>query len=179
MAWQVEHKHLTKQRILSSAAKLFALNGYAQVSINEVMSDAQLTRGAFYNHFNSKSELYAQSIVNSAKGIANSFATSDSEKLILTYLSQDHKKGGEPRCPLAFLTTDITQRDEQVRDAYTQVFKGFVHRFTQHDEQQDMAQALQKAVLLIGGLAISRAINDEALSEQLLKSCQSALLQGK
>ena len=67
MAWQAEHKNTTRQRILSSAAKLFALNGYEEVSINQIMADAGLTRGAFYSHFKSKSELHAKAMMNSAK----------------------------------------------------------------------------------------------------------------
>jgi len=39
-----------------------------------------------------------------------------------------------------------------------------------------MDHALQKAVLLIGGMAVSRAINDDELAERLLKACQSELL---
>lgn len=185
VAWQAEHKNTTRQRILSSAAKLFALNGYEEVSINQVMADAGLTRGAFYSHFKSKSELHAEAILSSAKEIALSFDNNSNEGFVETYLSTGHREGGFLRCPLAFMIGDIAQRDLAVRDTYTKVFKGFLsHLVTldskQHIENesddQEMAKALQKAVLLIGGVAISRAINDDELAEQLLKACQNGLL---
>tara|TARA_R110002050_G_scaffold9680_13_gene34220 strand:- start:189 stop:758 length:570 start_codon:yes stop_codon:yes gene_type:complete len=188
VAWQVGHKNTTRQRILSSAAKLFALNGYEQVGINDVMAEAGLTRGAFYSHFKSKSELYAEAVMNSASEIGATFLNTSAEAFIKTYLSTMHREGEFVRCPLAFMVTDITQRDTQVRDAYTKVFKGFVNRLTaldakQHIQgefeiklEQKMAKALQKAVLLIGGIAISRAINDDELADQLLTACQSKLL---
>jgi TetR/AcrR family transcriptional repressor of nem operon len=190
MAWQAEHKNTTRQRILLSAAKLFALNGYEQIGINEVMADAGLTRGAFYSHFKSKSELYAESVMSSASNVAKSFSNISTETMVKTYLSTAHKEGEFPRCPLAYMVTDITQRDTQVRDTYTKVFKGFVNRLTatntksdneatpypKDKSEQEMIQALQKSVLLIGGLAISRAINDDKLADQILAACQSKLL---
>lgn len=77
------------------------------------------------------------------------------------------------------MVTDITQRDTQVRDAYIKVFKDFVNRLVEnkdHEQPLELAEALQKTVILIGGVAISRAINDDDLAVQLLKACQSGLL---
>ena len=92
----------------------------------------------------------------------------------------EHRQGNIFRCPLAFLTTDITQRDEQVRDAYTRVFKGFVNNLDKHLVQQngtkDTTRSMQQAVMLVGGLAIARAINDDALAKELLSSCHAALI---
>ncbi|PKG37340.1 TetR/AcrR family transcriptional regulator [Psychromonas sp. Urea-02u-13] len=179
MAWQTDHKTLTRQRILRSAAKLFSLHGYELVGINEVMADAELTRGAFYSHFKSKSDLYAEAVMNSASEITTFFSNTPTDAFVKSYLSTNHKEGEFVRCPLAFMVTDITQRDTQVRDAYTKVFKGFVNRLVEnkdHEHPLELAEALQKAVILIGGVAISRAINDDDLAGQLLKACQSGLL---
>jgi len=188
MAWQAEHKKTTRQRILASAAKLFALNGYEGMSINAVMADAGLTRGAFYSHFKSKSELHAESMMSSAKKIALSFESDLSENFVETYLSTGHREGDSRRCPLAFMIGDVTQRDTAVRETYTTIFKGFVRHLAAIDTKQPadsepddkaelvMTQALQKAVLLIGGMAVSRAINDEELAERLLNACQRGVL---
>src|SRR5882762_918576 len=53
------HKEVEK-KIVQSARKLFNRYGFDQVSINQIMADAHLTRGAFYNYFDSKSDLYAR-----------------------------------------------------------------------------------------------------------------------
>lgn len=143
-----------------------------------------MTRGAFYAHFESKAGLYAESIIASAiktgkKIDARKPDAISMDQLVKAYLSQEHREGGHYRCPLAFLTTDISQRDEQVRDAYTKVFKGFVRNLTKHRErlelEADATQSLQQAVMMIGGLAIARAINDDGLADDLLLACQDAL----
>ena len=66
MTWNKTHKKNTKERVLQSAAQLFTQEGYEKISINQVMEHAQLTRGAFYAHFDSKSDLYAQAIKTAA-----------------------------------------------------------------------------------------------------------------
>jgi TetR/AcrR family transcriptional repressor of nem operon len=184
MAWNNEHKKKTREKILTSAAKLFAQNGFDHIGINDVMKDAGLTRGAFYAHFSSKAELYAESIITAAMSTGRKTDPLNPEApsfdgLIKTYLSMEHRQGDLFRCPLAFLTTDITQRDDQVRDAYTRVFKGFVDNLDKHSVQQngakDTTRSIQQAVMLIGGLAIARALNDDELAKELLSSCHTAL----
>ena len=66
MPYSQEHKAQSRQRILSSAYKLFSLKGYKNVSINEIMADATTPRGAFYAHFSSKSQLYKEAIHHAA-----------------------------------------------------------------------------------------------------------------
>ena len=60
MRYGSEHKSRTRQRILASAAKLFAARGFAGVSIEDLMRDCGLTRGGFYAHFKSKAVLYRE-----------------------------------------------------------------------------------------------------------------------
>ncbi len=185
MAWKEQHKHNTRQKILRSAAKLFTKQGFDYVGINDVMKDAGLTRGAFYAHFNSKSELYAEAIIAAAIQTGDQLNPDNPkapslDQLVQFYLSMEHRQGKHFRCPLAFLATDITQRDDQVRDAYTSVFKGFLKHLTAHLQRRngdiDRARIMQVAVMMIGGLAVSRALNDDELAKNLLTSCHKNLL---
>jgi len=187
MAWKKEQKEQTRQRILESAADLFMLKGFEHVGINEIMTNAKLTRGAFYAHFSSKAELYAESIVTSAlamKDFLNPLHPSAPpfNSLISHYLSSSHMNGTSMRCPLAFLVSDITQQDAQVKAAYTKVFKGFTLYLKQRLEKQDdveggnaHSQSLLYAATMIGSLSLARALDDEALALDLLNACQHAL----
>ena len=47
----------TRKRILSAAARLFALKGYHDTKLEEVLGRAQVTTGAFFHHFNGKEDL--------------------------------------------------------------------------------------------------------------------------
>ena len=60
MAWPLDQREQTRQRILDSAARLFALRGFDAVGLDDLMADAGLTRGAFYHHFRTKDELLSR-----------------------------------------------------------------------------------------------------------------------
>jgi AcrR family transcriptional regulator len=62
MRYRPEHKLKTRRQIIESARRLFNRKGFAEVSIDEVMENARLTRGGFYRHFKDKEELYAEAV---------------------------------------------------------------------------------------------------------------------
>jgi TetR/AcrR family transcriptional regulator, transcriptional repressor for nem operon len=47
----------TREKILGEAARLFALKGYHDTKLEEVLKAAQVTTGAFFHHFSSKEDL--------------------------------------------------------------------------------------------------------------------------
>jgi TetR/AcrR family transcriptional repressor of nem operon len=47
----------TREKILAEAARLFALKGYHDTKLDEVLKAAEVTTGAFFHHFGSKEEL--------------------------------------------------------------------------------------------------------------------------
>jgi AcrR family transcriptional regulator len=47
----------TQEQLLESAVRLFFEQGYAQTSLQQVVDDAGLTKGAFYHYFSSKEEI--------------------------------------------------------------------------------------------------------------------------
>ncbi|GAA6206229.1 TetR/AcrR family transcriptional regulator [Thalassotalea sp. SU-HH00458] len=177
MAWHKHHKKQSKDKILTSAADLFTRYGFEKVSINQVMENAKLTRGAFYAHFASKSELYAQAITKAGILASNDHLSHcDGSLMGITkrYLSGEHRNETVKHlCPLAFLVTDINQQNKTVKDTYTNIFKGFVDNTNQQIKCDQ--KALQVATLMIGGLALSKAINDPVLSDKLLIACQEGI----
>ena len=64
MSYPADHRHLTKEKIVRSARRLFNRRGFDAVSIDDVMADAGLTRGSFYSYFESKGDLYAEAITH-------------------------------------------------------------------------------------------------------------------
>jgi TetR/AcrR family transcriptional repressor of nem operon len=177
MPYPVHHKPRTRERIVNSAAKLFSRAGFDNVSIDQIMLDAGLTRGAFYSHFADKSALYAEAIQHTSqqrfKRYTENFGTEKITPFIEAYLSSEHLNADLP-CALGFLVTDISQRNQQVRDTYTQVYerllKGLASLGTDHTRTQQ--QCLAASALLIGGVAIARALNNETLIQELLEACK-------
>lgn len=48
----------TRSKIMSSAIKLFSTRGYNTASVDDICKDAEISKGAFYHHFESKQALF-------------------------------------------------------------------------------------------------------------------------
>ncbi|WP_432695502.1 TetR/AcrR family transcriptional regulator [Marinobacterium sp. YM272] len=184
MAWSEQHKQRSREKILTTAAGLFARQGFDNVSIDQVMQAAGMTRGAFYAHFSSKTGLYAEAILHAANGSGDDFlpesnATAEQrEAFIRAYLSETHCQGGSIHCPLAFLVSDMAHQDEGVRSTWSQVFQGLVKRMAKGEAgtPEEQQAALRSVVMMIGGVAVARALGDQALASEVLEACRSDLL---
>jgi AcrR family transcriptional regulator len=51
-------KEARKNQILDKAAKLFALDGYARVTIDDIVAETGCSHGLFYHYFSSKEDVY-------------------------------------------------------------------------------------------------------------------------
>lgn len=185
MPYSSEHKQKSRRKILDSALKLFTHHGYDRVSIDELMQHAGLTRGAFYAHFSNKSDIYAeailaaigrsQSLLPQDEGISNQQWLKD---LFFTYLSHEHINQQAPSCPLAFLATDVANREPQARSAYTDVYKQLnaliQNKLMNGKSADDTSFAI--TAMMIGGVALGRALNETDTVDKMLDSCRQTAL---
>ena len=176
MPYTREHKERSRERILQSAARLFPRLGYDAVSIDQLMQDAGLTRGAFYAHFSNKAEVYAEAIVYTARNSDFALAEDDDDWLVKSidaYLSRAHIDDRDFPCPLAFLVTDVNRNDDAIRDTYTRVYKN-LNRVL--DKQvKDMDSVMAATAMMIGGVAVAHALNDRRTSDKLLATCRETV----
>jgi AcrR family transcriptional regulator len=123
MPYSLKHKRDTRDKILESARRLFNKRGFSEVSIDEVMENAGLTRGGFYRHFRDKDELYAEAVrrflctdapkpwqPKPSEGMARK---PRSQRIVDAYFSRDHFDDRETCCPagashIAWLSITLT-----------------------------------------------------------------------
>src|SRR5882672_9569218 len=84
-------KARTRVEIFGHAARLFRLRGYGGTNIDDIMLAAGLTRGAFYTHFKSKEDLFAQ-VIGSGQGLLWKLraANADSLAVLDAYLAKEN-----------------------------------------------------------------------------------------
>ncbi len=58
MPTQAERTEATRGRLIATARRLFAAKGFAATSTEEILSEANVSRGALYHHFPSKTDLF-------------------------------------------------------------------------------------------------------------------------
>ena len=77
----------TRAEILEHAARLFRLRGYAGTNIDDIMLAAGLTRGAFYAHFKSKDDLFAE-VIRAGHGLLGRLRGASDGRRVLEGLSR-------------------------------------------------------------------------------------------
>jgi AcrR family transcriptional regulator len=189
MPYVPEHKAETRLRILDSARRLFNRNGLTAISIDEIMAGAGLTRGGFYNYFDSKEELVAEAITHFINGGPNAgwqrMAFADrpegralARAILDAYLSRDHLDDVDGSCPVVGLATDVARSSGPVKRAYRQVMEMMAEIFganlgpntaadsgaARSDERQ---RALAVVALCVGGMVLARAADDESAADEL------------
>src|SRR5215475_6440813 len=97
-----------RAELFGHASRLFRQRGYAGTSIDDIMLAAGLTRGAFYAHFKSKEELFAQ-VVGSGQGLLWKLRSKDAKPLAVldAYLGREDLAATAQDCTLAALATDV------------------------------------------------------------------------
>lgn len=181
MPYSQAHKEESRVKILESARALFSLRGFDAVTVNEVMNNCSLTRGAFYAHFKSKADLYKAAIKYAAMNseLAKTKPSGKSStawlgELLDKYLSIEHVNGEQP-CPLAFLSADIASRDSMTKAIYTDAYRNMNRMITSYlgiepGHANDAVFSLTS--MIIGAVAIARTVDDEKIVESILSSCR-------
>jgi len=179
------HKAQTRQQIIRSAGKLFAAKGFAATSIEEIMHDCQLTRGGFYAHFKSKSQLYRDAIdlATSQRALLGQSSkqrdASDWIELWLgEYLDGERADNDHSISHLAFLATDVASEEPEVRTAYANAFKAMsaqIANRTYAYASCDEGTILSMTAMIVGTLAIAQTIDDMALKTKLFASCRESV----
>ncbi len=84
-----EYAQETRQAILDSAHKMFVENGYAETSLEEIVQQARVTKGALYHHFKKgKKALLYEITENLCQGAMNRVMEVAAEELSTDYWAQ-------------------------------------------------------------------------------------------
>ncbi|MBE9372897.1 TetR/AcrR family transcriptional regulator [Saccharopolyspora sp. HNM0983] len=70
----------TRQHLLDSAAATFVRLGYVNCAVEDILQEADVSRGTFYSHFKSKKAIFAAVITCSLESRMKSTDVSDSEE---------------------------------------------------------------------------------------------------
>jgi len=186
MPYSSEHKAEVRKRIVESARILFNRDGFTEVSIDHVMAEVGLTRGGFYNHFRNKDELYAEAVASFLNGRGKTWrddAGIDPENggpetvraMIDSYLSSEHLGDLDGQCPMIALPSDVARATPEVRAAYKRLLSAmawlFEHNLPKTSEGR-RETSLALSALCVGGMVLSRTIDDQALADNIRKAAR-------
>jgi TetR/AcrR family transcriptional regulator, transcriptional repressor for nem operon len=186
-----------KARVIATAARLFREKGFEGVGVADLMHAAGLTHGGFYNHFESKDALTAETcawIFEKTVAMMEGMAAieDDAERAAAIadykrrYLSEKARDTPAARCPMVALGTDVSRQPGPVRHVYAAGLRGYLDAFARalggtarrKAKRQD---AIATLAMLAGALSLARSVAeaDPELSDEILAAAAARLTESK
>jgi TetR/AcrR family transcriptional repressor of nem operon len=190
MGHSKEDKAASHDRIVEIAAARIRESGTDAPGVAEIMKAAGLTHGGFYKHFGSRDDLVAEAVERAlADGTrATAQITADADDPLAAfvdwYASAAHRDDRAGGCAVAALGCDAPRADERVRAAYRAQVERYIANLEQllgggggggGDDDDARQRATVAVSTLVGGLMLARAVDDEALSEEILRDVRAAV----
>lgn len=186
MKYKPGHKEETRQKIVDAAARLFRERGGTSASLPEIMQEAGLTVGGFYRHFESKEELFAAALETSMRQTLDMMREKPSQqtgddwiaRAASVYLHPAHRKNVAGGCPLPVLTPELARGGGASREGFEQVIGEIVNEIeTKMPEDGPPAREHAWGFLatLVGGLLLSRGVQDDEMAEEILRACRRSV----
>jgi TetR/AcrR family transcriptional repressor of nem operon len=175
MRYEKGRKDASRRRIMDVAAERFRREGIAASGLAGIMSDAGLTNGAFYPHFQSKAELVRESLTSALEDqshrLQDAFAAGGLEAVLAAYLSAEHRDNPGSGCVSAALLPELARQPPETRSLFASRLLAMVHQLAsslspQTRDSEGVALAIYAT--LIGTLQLARATQGTALSDRIL-----------
>jgi TetR/AcrR family transcriptional repressor of nem operon len=181
----------TRARILAAAARQFREHGFAGVGVAGLMRSAGLTHGGFYSHFASKEELMAEACRRAIDDMLAEWRArieaAPAEPLAaiaLPYLSAEHRDRPSAGCLMAALGPEASRQAAPVRRAVTECLEDVLDTLADAipvpgGPEERRKQAIRLFASLVGAMVAARAVDDPALSDEILAAVREAVAGGR
>ncbi len=181
-------KEQSHERIVQTAAARFREAGVDGIGVADLMKEAGLTHGGFYRHFASRDDLVAEAVecaLSDGGRAVEAVAAAQLDRqalvaaLVDAYLSTAHRDGLATSCAVTTLAGDVARSNDRARAAYTQqvgIYLELLAKLALADRPKARrAKAIAALSSLVGAVSLARAVNDEKLSREILKSAADEL----
>src|SRR4051794_16775865 len=155
MRYSQDHKQATRRRILETAGRRFKQDGIDGAGVATLMSDAGLTNGAFYAHFDSKEDLVANVLADQLRAQRESLDSEPSDRagleaFVRSYLSPQHRDQCADGCPSAALLDEIVRRPATTRQVFTNELMAEIDDIASRLDPADIEAARTDALTIFG-----------------------------
>lgn len=169
----------TRERIVSTAAKMFLEKGLAEAGMRDIMAAANLTPGGFYRHFESKEQLVAEANEGAFDRLLAMLKTQPLDKIIALYLGQSQREGNGYLCPLAMLGAELSHCDLQVRtvasNGHQRLLQLLADRLTHLSRAEALTIASAIVSTMVGAVMLANITLDKAAASAILSNAHAMI----
>jgi TetR/AcrR family transcriptional regulator, transcriptional repressor for nem operon len=177
-----------RQTVIDVASRLFRERGFDGIGLKDLMKAAGLTQGAFYKQFESKADLVAQASKRAMERAFNRFSAAGAANpddplgaAVALYLSTEHREERMDGCPVAALGSDAARQRADVKASFEAGIREYLEMLDvwvdEAEDKEPSAKAMAILSTMVGAMVLSRAVNDEHLSKQLLQAAAKSVME--
>ncbi|MEM7301581.1 MAG: TetR family transcriptional regulator [Pseudomonadota bacterium] len=180
MRLKAENKAKVRARIVGGAAALFRERGYDAVNLDHIMEAAGLTRGAFYAHFKSKAELFADvarrehpilRLLQAREAGEPDALWTQMKAIFAGYLDVKNLDEVFNGCSLAALTGEVSRAGDAVRAGFELAWQDVRKEMARGQaDLADQASLDAALVLASGAVTTAMACSDADQRQRVLSS---------
>ncbi len=178
MRYPPDQKARAKEAILQAGTRALRTKGFNGIGIDGLAAAAGVTSGAFYSNFSNK-EALLEEVIETCLG--EPFIDSESGSLeeqqqrlkefLAMYISADHRADPASGCVMPALSADVARSNPRIRAAYLHKMAGLIRSMSNVLVGPDREKhAWSIVAMMVGAIAISRAMPDGAEADQVLDS---------
>jgi TetR/AcrR family transcriptional repressor of nem operon len=172
MRYSPTHKQETREKLLNSSRGLAKKEGFGGTGVDAFMKSVGLTGGAFYTHFDSKMDLFAELIERELQLSTDMLAGDNSSppdhvaRKLRDYLSSYHATHPETGCVLPTLGPEIARASPEIKARVERALKQLRDRWAERMADDDAGWAL--LAQCVGALVLARAVASDRTRREIL-----------
>lgn len=186
-----EQAAATRDRIVDTASRLYRERGINGIGVSDLMREAGLTHGGLYKHFESKDALIAEAcssaLTQLRTGLVHKVAGARDEDalavLVNAYLTPAHRDHPGHGCAIAALGSEASRGDgpgkTALAEGVTLLLDLIGEQLARGGAEEPDRTAHGVLAALVGGLLLSRAVEDPARSRAILRDTRDFILRGE
>lgn len=187
--YKLEQKEQTRERIIDAAGRCFKKSGYSGTGVDGLAKEAGVTSGAFYGHFDSKKAAFEAAIKSGLSQLDEALTSFQAQygdnwwhEFAKFYLSQKRTCDLAESCALQSLTPEAGRAEAAIRVTFEtellKIVQAAQNLEAQH-AQENRARIWANLAMLIGGVTLARAVENEKLADEIAHSVEQNFISDK
>lgn len=188
MKVSAEKREANHEKIIAAAATAIREHGINGIGVDGIMRRAGFTAGGFYNHFQSKEGLIGEALKYSFEETADELSAAAQKArgdrlgaLISEYLSAEARDHPGSKCVTSAVGCEVRNQSTEVRKIFSRGIEDFVGMIASYipngTRSEKRARAVAAVSALTGALMVARGVHEKQLSDEILRSTRSILLE--
>jgi AcrR family transcriptional regulator len=179
MRYSATHKQETREKLVSKSRELAKKEGFGGTGVDAFMNAIGLTGGAFYTHFESKAELFAELIEQELQFSAEMLAGDEDAppdhvaRKLRSYLSSAHAAHPETGCVLPTLGPEIARASPEIKARVERALKRLRDSWSERLNDDDAGWAL--LAQCVGAVILARVVESDRTRREILAASRRFL----